>query len=61
MTDDRTHMLRIPQRIRDGLEPIARRNHRTFAEQARYVLDRYLITTQTKQQHATDISTTDRN
>ena len=51
MTDDRTHMLRIPQRIRDGLEPIARRNHRTFAEQARYVLDRYLITTQTKQQH----------
>jgi hypothetical protein len=29
MTDHRIHMLRIPQRIRDGLEPIARRNHRT--------------------------------
>jgi hypothetical protein len=53
MTDDRTHMLRIPQRIRDGLEPIARRNHRTFAEQARYVLDRYLIQTQTREQKST--------
>ena len=47
--DDRTHMVRIPQYIRDGIEPIARRNHRTFAEQARFVLEKFIIQNQLKQ------------
>jgi hypothetical protein len=47
--DDRTHMVRIPQYIRDGIEPIARRNHRTFAEQTRFVLEKYIMQNQLKQ------------
>ena len=47
--DERVTMLRVPQHIRDGIEFAARKNNRTFAQQARHVLERYVVQNQIKQ------------
>jgi hypothetical protein len=47
--NDAEIMLRVPRSLRAAIEPIAQRHHRNWAQEARYVLERWVIQNQIKQ------------
>lgn len=47
--NDAEIMLRVPRSLRSALEPIAQRQNRNWAQQARHVLERYIVQSQIKQ------------
>ena len=47
--NDAEIMLRVPRSLRSALEPIAQRQNRNWAQQARHVLERYIVQNQIKQ------------
>ena len=50
MTRDESYaMLRVPPNVRSALEPIARQQNRSWAQQARHILERYVTQSQIKQ------------
>jgi hypothetical protein len=50
MTRDESYaMLRVPPEVRSALEPIARQQNRSWSQQARHILERYVVQNQLKQ------------